>query len=78
MSGRSGALILAAMVRVSSLMIIWTRTDKTVVDFNVTIPEGLETACGEAGNCVLQWYWYASGNKQTYESCLDFIIDGTL
>ena len=46
-----------------------------IVDFNVTIPEGLESTCGEAGKCVLQWYWYAVGNRQTYESCLDFFVE---
>ena len=44
------------------------------VDFNVTIPEGIDSTCGEAGRCVLQWYWYAVGNKQTYESCLDISV----
>ncbi|KFH44916.1 hypothetical protein ACRE_042860 [Hapsidospora chrysogenum ATCC 11550] len=43
-------------------------------DFSVTIPDGLPADCGQGGNCVLQWYWYATGNEQTYISCLDFTI----
>ncbi|KAG9256859.1 uncharacterized protein F5Z01DRAFT_491259 [Emericellopsis atlantica] len=43
-------------------------------DFNITIPQDLPTDCAEAGNCVIQWYWYATGNKQTYISCLDFEV----
>lgn len=41
-------------------------------DFSVTIPDGLPAECSEAGNCVIQWYWYATSNEQTYISCLDF------
>lgn len=43
-------------------------------NFNITIPTGLESACGTAGKCVMQWYWYAISNKQTYESCHDFYV----
>ncbi|KFX99248.1 hypothetical protein V490_01876 [Pseudogymnoascus sp. VKM F-3557] len=43
-------------------------------NFNVTIPSGLESTCGTAGKCVIQWYWYAIANDQTYESCHDFYI----
>jgi len=44
-------------------------------NFNITIPTGLESACGKAGKCVLQWYWKATaGNGQTYESCHDFYV----
>lgn len=49
-----------------------TYDEKT--NFNVTIPSGLESACGTAGKCVIQWYWYAIANDQTYESCHDFYI----
>ncbi|CAO2653853.1 Nn.00g105860.m01.CDS01 [Neocucurbitaria sp. VM-36] len=42
--------------------------------FNVTVPEGLEDKCATAGDCVLQWWWYGTGAKQTYESCVDFKI----
>jgi hypothetical protein len=44
------------------------------VDYNVTIPDTLPSTCSKAGNCVIQWYWYASGNEQTYESCHDFYV----
>ncbi|KAF2464277.1 uncharacterized protein BDR25DRAFT_296911 [Lindgomyces ingoldianus] len=43
-------------------------------EFSVTIPTGLEEKCATAGDCVLQWWWYGTGAKQTYESCVDFII----
>ncbi|KAF8874722.1 hypothetical protein CPB85DRAFT_1505459 [Mucidula mucida] len=39
--------------------------------FSVTIPN-LGSACSEAGECAIQWYWYAYSNDQTYESCVDF------
>ncbi|KAL4930331.1 uncharacterized protein BDV17DRAFT_289940 [Aspergillus undulatus] len=45
------------------------------IDYNVTIPDTLGSSCSEAGNCVIQWYWYASGNEQTYESCNDFYVE---
>ncbi|KAL5341888.1 hypothetical protein BJX70DRAFT_395255 [Aspergillus crustosus] len=45
------------------------------IDYNVTIPATLPSSCSEAGNCVIQWYWYASGNEQTYESCHDFYVE---
>ncbi|TVY29151.1 hypothetical protein LHYA1_G002674 [Lachnellula hyalina] len=41
--------------------------------FSVTIPE-LGGKCTVAGECVLQWWWYGTGVKQTYESCLDFTV----
>ncbi|KAL2835438.1 hypothetical protein BJY01DRAFT_238855 [Aspergillus pseudoustus] len=44
------------------------------IDYNVTIPDSLGSKCSVAGECVIQWYWYASGNKQTYESCHDFTV----
>ncbi|KAF2732590.1 hypothetical protein EJ04DRAFT_496625 [Polyplosphaeria fusca] len=43
-------------------------------EFNVTIPAGLESKCAVAGDCVLQWWWYGTGAKQTYESCVDFTM----
>jgi hypothetical protein len=45
-----------------------------LVDFSVTIPEGLDEKCSTGGACAIQWYWYAEKNKQTYESCVDFVI----
>ncbi|KAI5776413.1 hypothetical protein EDC01DRAFT_605680, partial [Geopyxis carbonaria] len=46
--------------------------------FSVTIPDEVE-GCTTAGECVLQWYWYAPPSvDQTYEGCVDFVIgDGT-
>lgn len=49
-------------------------TRVSAVDFNVTLPAGLESTCDVAGKCVLQWFWYAIKNKQSYESCVDFYI----
>ncbi|XDG01316.1 hypothetical protein ABKA04_000931 [Annulohypoxylon sp. FPYF3050] len=42
--------------------------------FNVTIPDDLGTQCSEAGACVIQWWWYGTGARQTYESCIDFTV----
>jgi hypothetical protein len=44
--------------------------------FSVTIPDDLGSQCGTAGDCVLQWYWYAESIDQTYESCVDFTLGG--
>ncbi|CAN8103235.1 unnamed protein product [Discula destructiva] len=44
------------------------------VDFNITIPSTLGTACNVGGKCALQWFWYSKGNSQTYESCVDFYV----
>lgn len=49
-------------------------SDRPIVDFTVTIPEGLESKCSVGGACAIQWYWYAEKNLQTYESCVDFVI----
>ncbi|KAF2867526.1 hypothetical protein BDV95DRAFT_598178 [Massariosphaeria phaeospora] len=46
-------------------------------EFSVTVPEGLEQKCAVAGDCVLQWWWFGTGAKQTYESCVDFAIAAT-
>ncbi|KFA60086.1 hypothetical protein S40285_09294 [Stachybotrys chlorohalonatus IBT 40285] len=48
--------------------------DRDDINFNITIPDNLGSVCTEGGNCVIQWYWYATGNRQTYESCIDFIV----
>ncbi|CRL24899.1 Chitin-binding, domain 3 [Penicillium camemberti] len=45
--------------------------------FSVTIPDGLGSQCATAGDCVLQWYWYAESIDQTYESCVDFTVGGS-
>jgi hypothetical protein len=46
-------------------------------DFSVTIPKDLGSQCATAGDCVLQWYWYAESIDQTYESCVDFTVGGS-
>lgn len=46
-----------------------------LVDFEITIPEGLESACATGGACAIQWYWWSDSNKQTYESCVDFVVE---
>ncbi|KAH7366634.1 hypothetical protein BKA66DRAFT_498884 [Pyrenochaeta sp. MPI-SDFR-AT-0127] len=43
-------------------------------EFSITVPEGLEDKCAVAGDCVLQWWWFGTSVKQTYESCVDFKI----
>ncbi|KAJ5658802.1 uncharacterized protein N7484_002451 [Penicillium longicatenatum] len=45
--------------------------------FSVTIPDDLGDQCTTGGDCVLQWYWYAESIDQTYESCVDFTVDGS-
>lgn len=43
--------------------------------FSVTIPRNLAAgACTKAGECVLQWFWFGTAAKQTYESCVDFVM----
>lgn len=42
--------------------------------FEVVIPTTLGTQCANAGDCVLQWWWYGTAAKQTYESCVDFTV----
>lgn len=44
-------------------------------DFSVTMPTDLAaTACTQAGECVMQWFWFGTNAKQTYESCVDFVM----
>ncbi|KAJ6191157.1 hypothetical protein N7519_001178 [Penicillium mononematosum] len=45
-------------------------------NFSVTIPDDLGSQCATAGDCVLQWYWFAESIDQTYESCVDFTLGG--
>ncbi|KAI0180332.1 hypothetical protein GGR52DRAFT_569080 [Hypoxylon sp. FL1284] len=47
-------------------------TPANQTNFNVTIPEDLGDKCSVAGDCVIQWWWYGTGARQTYESCIDF------
>ncbi|KAI9042973.1 lytic polysaccharide monooxygenase [Aspergillus affinis] len=45
--------------------------------FSVTMPDDLGSKCNTAGDCVLQWYWYAESIDQTYQSCVDFTLSGS-
>lgn len=54
-----------------------TGVTKNETDFSVTIPNDLGDKCATAGDCVLQWYWYAQSIDQTYESCVDFTVGGS-
>lgn len=42
--------------------------------FSVTMPNITAGACNVAGKCVLQWFWFGTNAKQTYESCVDFVM----
>ncbi|KAF2677490.1 hypothetical protein K458DRAFT_446971 [Lentithecium fluviatile CBS 122367] len=71
-------------VKVGEFLKVWDkgyapgRSEKDVPldqkEFSITVPTGLETACSNAGDCVLQWWWLGTAAKQTYESCVDFKI----
>ncbi|KAK1148561.1 hypothetical protein N8T08_009568 [Aspergillus melleus] len=45
--------------------------------FSVTMPDDLGSKCSTAGDCVLQWYWFAESIDQTYQSCVDFTLGGS-
>ncbi|KAG7451349.1 uncharacterized protein BT62DRAFT_418388 [Guyanagaster necrorhizus] len=45
--------------------------------WNITIPNDLGDQCTAAGDCVIQWYWYAESIDQTYEDCIDFTAGGS-
>ncbi|KAB5570103.1 hypothetical protein GE09DRAFT_1054998 [Coniochaeta sp. 2T2.1] len=47
------------------------RMPRDVTEFEVTLPKGLEGRCRGGGDC---WWWYGKGARQTYESCVDFVI----
>ncbi|KAK0627297.1 hypothetical protein B0T14DRAFT_412445, partial [Immersiella caudata] len=47
--------------------------------FGITLPTGdageeVKAACQQPGDCVLQWWWLGTDAKQTYESCIDFVL----
>ncbi|KAK0200400.1 hypothetical protein DFS33DRAFT_1361275 [Desarmillaria ectypa] len=46
----------------------WPKNESS---FSVTIPD-LGDTCTTAGACAIQWWWYATKNVQTFESCVDF------
>lgn len=39
-----------------------------------TAAAAAEGDCTQAGDCVLQWFWFGTNAKQTYESCVDFVM----
>lgn len=42
--------------------------------FSITMPQLGANQCTEAGDCVLQWFWFGSRAQQTYENCVDFVM----
>ncbi|KAH9896217.1 chitin binding domain-containing protein [Xylariomycetidae sp. FL2044] len=59
---------------------VYASTASTIPDdqknFDITIPSDLGSECATAGDCVIQWYWFAEDIDQTYESCIDFTLQG--
>ncbi|RDA88785.1 hypothetical protein CP533_2369 [Ophiocordyceps camponoti-saundersi (nom. inval.)] len=43
-------------------------------EFSVKIPQLAEGECTQPGACVLQWFWFGTEAKQTYENCVDFVM----
>jgi hypothetical protein len=44
-------------------------------DFSVRMPKNLAAGqCTVPGQCTMQWFWFGTGAKQTYESCVDFVM----
>jgi hypothetical protein len=43
-------------------------------DFSVKVPAMPAGMCTVAGACVMQWFWVGTAAKQTYESCVDFVM----
>ncbi|KAK0124679.1 hypothetical protein ONS95_009624 [Cadophora gregata] len=50
-----------------------TEVPKNQTEFDVTMPD-VGAQCGEAGKCVVQWWWDSEEAKQTYMSCVDFVM----
>ena len=46
-------------------------------NFTVTMPTDLGSKCATAGDCVLQMHWNAESVNQTYQSCVDFTMEGS-
>lgn len=42
--------------------------------FSVTMPQLAAGQCAQGGQCVMQWFWFGTNAKQTYESCVDFVM----
>ena len=44
-------------------------------NFNVVMPANLAAGtCTQPGQCTMQWFWFGTNAKQTYESCVDFVM----
>ncbi|RDA85558.1 hypothetical protein CP532_3303 [Ophiocordyceps camponoti-leonardi (nom. inval.)] len=43
-------------------------------EFSVKMPQLAKGQCTQPGACVLQWFWFGTQAKQTYESCVDFVM----
>ncbi|KAL0265331.1 hypothetical protein SLS55_001296 [Diplodia seriata] len=54
-----------------------TGVKDTDTSFSITMPSDLGDQCSTAGDCVIQWYWFAEDIDQTYESCVDFTMSGS-
>lgn len=54
-----------------------TGVKDTDTSFSITMPSDLGDQCSTAGDCVIQWYWFAEDIDQTYESCIDFTMSGS-
>ncbi|KAF1983640.1 hypothetical protein K402DRAFT_406642 [Aulographum hederae CBS 113979] len=44
-------------------------------NFDIQMPD-LGTQCMQPGKCAVQWYWQSPSADQTYESCVDFTMNG--
>jgi predicted carbohydrate-binding protein with CBM5 and CBM33 domain len=66
--------IVGEMLRVFSVYASTsTEIPKNQTDFEVEMPD-VGSQCGEAGKCVLQWWWDSRESDQTYMSCVDFTM----
>ncbi|KAL0948194.1 hypothetical protein HGRIS_010802 [Hohenbuehelia grisea] len=82
-TGRANVSIvnLATQKTIGAPLLVWpvyaneslgpSQWPKNETDFSVTVPN-LGSQCATAGACAIQWWWYATSNKQTYQSCVDF------
>ncbi|KAJ5774769.1 hypothetical protein N7457_009665 [Penicillium paradoxum] len=73
----SNSVIGSPLISWSDYASVATGVKDDETSFSITIPEDLGGQCATAGDCVLQWYWYAQSIDQTYESCVDFTVDGS-
>lgn len=49
--------------------------EEMMVDFEIEIEiPKVFPRCASPGDCVLQWTWFGRVVKQTYESCIDFVV----